>query len=475
MQIVNKKYETIKYIISDFLSASIAWGVFYIYRKVVIENNFSSFDSNITLDNNFYLGLVIIPSFWVFLYYAIGSYKDVFRKARLKEFGETLLISIIGVTVIFFVLILDDQIISYKSYYKSYTFLFGLHFSITYLFKYIHTKSITYKVHNKIIGFNTIMVGSNQNALDLYTEMNNSKKSSGNIFIGFVSVLENKTSYLLENEIKHLGSYKNLKNIIEQNSIEEVIIAIESNEHEKLSKILNELYDTNVIIKVIPDMYDIMSGTVKMTSIWASPLIVISPELMPLWQKLIKRFIDITVSLIVLILFFPGFIITALLVKQSSKGPIFYTQERIGLHGVKFKLIKFRSMYLNSEKEKPMLSITNDPRITPWGRFIRKTRIDETPQFLNILKGDMSLVGYRPEREYFIEKIVEKAPHYNHLLKIKPGMTSWGQVKYGYAESVDEMIERLKYDIMYIENMNLALDLKILIYTVLIVFQGRGQ
>ena len=181
------------------------------------------------------------------------------------------------------------------------------------------------------------------------------------------------------------------------------------------------------------------------------------------------------ISSIAVIILSPLYLITALLIKLGSKGPVFYSQERIGINGKPFMMLKFRTMVENAEANGPQLSSDNDPRITKFGRFMRKVRLDEIPQFFTVLKGDMSLVGYRPERQYFIDQIVEKAPHYKLLLKIKPGITSWGQVKFGYASTVDEMIERLKYDILYIENMSIAVDIKIMIYTVLIVFTGRGK
>jgi len=270
-----------------------------------------------------------------------------------------------------------------------------------------------------------------------------------------------------------LGHLSEVTEIIDKYKIEEVIIALESTEHKEIEKIINYLDNKRLIIKAIPSMYDILTGKVKMAHIFGTPLIQISHSLMPTWQEHTKQVIDFLISLIALIILSPLLLFLAIGIRISSKGPIIYSHERIGRFGKPFTLYKFRSMYEDAESDGPALSSMNDERITPFGKFMRKSKLDELPNFFNVLKGDMSLVGPRPERKFFIDQIVQQAPHYLHLQKVKPGITSWGQVKYGYAENVDQMIERLKYDILYIENMSLYVDLKIMIYTVHIILKGR--
>ncbi len=473
---MNKNVQAGKYIFFDLLSATAAWTCFFIFRKLYIEPEKFGTPVDLEFGQKFYLGMLIIPLFWLVLYLSAGHYRGIYRKSRLKELGQTLFISITGVIVIFFALILDDQIVSYRSYYQSFLVLFGLHFSITFFFRLILTTITVRRVHNRIIGFPTLLVGSNLNALKLYQELTSEKKSAGNKFVGFVHVDErNGYSKELKEKTPHLGELHDIRAILSTHKVEEVIIAIESSEHDSIGMIINELHDPNISIKVIPDMYDILSGSVKMSSIFGAALIEINFAIMPAWQQSLKRFIDITVSIIFLTIFSPLYVIMGLLVKLSSKGPVLYSHERVGFHGKPFFIHKFRSMYMDAEKNGPALSSENDPRITPFGKFIRKSRLDELPQFWNVIKGEMSIVGPRPERQFYIDQIVRKAPHYKHLHKVRPGITSWGQVKYGYAENVDQMIERLKYDIIYLENMSFAVDLKIIIYTFMIVVQGRGK
>ncbi|MEQ1666655.1 MAG: sugar transferase, partial [Bdellovibrionales bacterium] len=314
----------------------------------------------------------------------VGTYNDIYRKSRLREFGQTLYVSLIGVLLIFFSLLLDDVIVSYKSYYNIFFVLFFLQFGITSTVRFFITTHTARKIKNREIGFPTLIIGSSERAVNLFKEYESESLSLGYKFIGFIHVDHNNGKYFGD-LLPHLGGIEDLTQIIDANKIEEVIIAIESSEHDFIGRIINELEDKDVIIKIIPDMYDILAGTVKMTSIFGSPLIIINPSLMPVWQQSMKRILDILVSLFFLMLLSPVYVITSIIIKVSSRGPIFFVQERIGLHGNPFTIYKFRSMFVGAEKGTPMLSSDNDNRITPFGKFMRGIRLDEIPQLFNVL------------------------------------------------------------------------------------------
>jgi exopolysaccharide biosynthesis polyprenyl glycosylphosphotransferase len=445
----------------------------YYFRKTVIEAHKFGFIPEIIFDNRYLFGIAITTLFWLLIYWITGFYEDIYRRSRLREIALTFNSALFGTIIVFFALILDDWVATYRDYYQSFFTYFASIFLITAIFRFIISTRTNRKIQRRELWFNTLLIGSNEKAVALYREMERQKKSTGNRFVGFASVY-NKIDFLVEKDLPHLGPYDNLPRLIKEHNIEEVIIAIESQEHGKLEHIINKLEPTDVRVKIIPDMYDIISGQVRMESL-GTPLIEIKHEIIAPWQRIAKRAFDIMSSLLLLLLFSPVFIFATLMTKFSSPGPIFYRQKRIGIHGKEFSIIKFRSMFNDAERTGPQLSSEEDDRITPWGRIMRKYRLDELPQFYNVIIGEMSIVGPRPERQFYIEQIIEKAPHYKHVQKVKPGITSWGMVKFGYAENVDEMIERLKYDLIYIENMNLLNDFKILFYTVLIVLQGRGK
>ncbi len=472
---MNKKRQVVKYLTFDFLAAALSWGLFFIYRKEIIEPQFfGGWDVPFELTPQFFLALIIIPSFWILFYYITGFYRNIFRRSRLLELGQTFATSVVGVIVLFFAFMLDDWIESYKNYYQSLLVLFGLHFSLTYFFRLVLTTGTIHKIHRRKIGFNTLIVGSNKKALKLFQDMNSQLRPAGNKFVGYIALKDNKED-ALKDHLPKLGEIDDILNILQQNNIEEVILAFEPHEEAKASEILTVIENRQVTIWGIPDLYDFLSGTVKVNTIYSSPLIKISNGLMPAWQENTKRMLDVLFSLIAMILFFPVFIVLAVIIKSTSHGPVFYKQERVGRFGKPFHIHKLRSMVKDAENGTPALSSEDDGRITKIGRFLRKTHLDEIPQFYNVLIGEMSLVGPRPEREYYIKQIVERAPYYTHLHKLRPGITSWGQVKYGYASNVDEMLERLPYDMMYLKNISLYIDFKILIYTVMVSVKGNGK
>ena len=398
---MHKRLQVIKYITADVIAAMLAWTLFFIYRKYVIDHQLLLHLDTVFFDIKLYIGIVIIPFFWLLLYLLIGTYRKIYRKARLKEFGQTVLITFIGVTIIFFALILDDVIINNRTYIIFFFVLLFLHLFITGSFRFILTSQTAYRIHNKILGFNTIIIGSNGNAISIFNEIENQEKSSGNKFLGFVSV-EGYETYKLKQYLPHLGEVKDLHRLVIEMNIEEVIIAIEHSENHTIENIITQLEDTDVVIKIIPVMQDILVGSVKTTSIFHAPLIQIYPDLMPDWQMSLKRILDIGISIICLILLSPVMLITIIGIKLTSDGPVFFSQERIGIKGKSFRMHKFRTMYKDAEKNGPMLSSKNDPRITKFGKFLRKVRLDEIPQFYTVLKGDMSLVGPRPERKFYI-------------------------------------------------------------------------
>jgi exopolysaccharide biosynthesis polyprenyl glycosylphosphotransferase len=470
---MNKRLLLATYVLSDWLTAGMSWSILFAYRKVYIEAAPQLSWSDVISDFRYQLGLLVIPLFWIFIHGMAGLYFRPLKRHRILEIGQVTWTSLLGGLVLFFGLLLDDAISSYQQYYASLSVLIISRWSLTMAGRLWITTRTVKRIHSGQWSFPTLVIGGNERAVRMVEEIRSLRKDPGYRFEGFIQV--NGADTHLDGMMPNLGKVSDIEEVIQSKQIEEVIIAIGSSDHEVLERILNSLEGLNTAIRIIPDIYDILSGSVRMSSIYGAPLIEIDRQIIPQWQISIKRMMDWTVSIIALVLLFPLLCLIGFVVLITSKGPAFYLQERIGRNGEPFKIIKFRTMFVDSEKSGPQLSRDDDPRITPVGRFLRKSRLDEFPQFFNVLRGDMALVGPRPERAHFIDQIIKRAPHYRHLQKVRPGITSWGQVKYGYAENVDEMVQRLRFDLIYIENMSIALDFKILCYTVLTVLRGSGK
>ena len=455
-------------LVIDLFTLSLAWSLYYWVR---IRSGLFPHAS----DPEFWGPMVAICIFWVLVFFFFGLYRSWYAQSRFDEIATVFKAATFGILVLFFAIFIDDRGLGTPVQSRMLIVVYlGLVLGLVGSGRFLlHT--FQRRLLEAGIGLrNTIIVGWSDKARELFDRVQ-IYPALGHRIIGFVPAAgeEFHDSY---KGVPILHSMNHLPEIIDEHEVKDVLIALDSSEHNRLLSVIALCNSHELSLKIIPDLYDIISGQARTNQIYGFPLIEIMPEIMQPWERAVKRGIDIGISFTTLFIGLPVWLLTVVLIRIDSKGPIFYTQERVGKDDKRFRILKFRSMQDDAEiGSGPVWADRRDPRTTRVGKILRKLRIDEIPQLVNVLDGDMSLVGPRPERPFFVEQLSKEIPLYRRRLKVRPGITGWAQVKHKYDESVDDVRKKLEYDLFYIENMSVRMDFKILLNTIAVVLLGKGH
>lgn len=465
---MDKKTEKFLILTIDFITVNLTWLAFFYLR---VETGWFELISQ----PDVLLPMIAVYFYWLVIFTFVGMYRTWFALSRLDELATLFKATFVGVFILFFLILYDDYTHGVSSSPRFYIILYWGIFLFVVSTGRLFIRSLQRRLLVRGIGRrNALIVGFNSKSNEIHNSIFKFRELGLDV-VAYAAVDDSEMGKSFKNT-SVVDTIHNLENIIDKFSIKNVIISLGRHEEEKILEVISRCEEKNVEIKIVPDLYDIISGQAKVSQLYAFPLIDVMPELMPEWEKKIKRLMDIILSFLLIIITLPATLLASLLIKLDSKGPIFYRQNRSGLNGKVFKIIKFRTMVADAEKlSGPVWSTKGDPRITRVGKFVRKVRLDEIPQALNILKGDMSFVGPRPERPFFVEKLSHEIPLYKRRLKVRPGITGWAQVKHKYDETIEDVKVKLRYDLFYIENMSLRMDFKILFRTIFVVLFGKGH